>query len=162
MLKFTIHIIPKAQMRTEPGVIKLANGKFRGTVHKKKKQRSHEETIKAFLVPHQPETPLSGALLLGLRVYLPAPQGKPAWFTGKPKDFRELVRQGKVRPISKPDMDNLVKQIKDCMTQCRFWKDDAQVVGYLPCTGKYYSDSPRWEIEIVQLHSELYRETGKR
>lgn len=157
-MKFIIPIKPTAQMRTEPGVIRLANGKVRGTVHKKKKQRNHEETIKAFLVPHQPAIPLSGALLLGLRVYLPIPQGKPKWFAGKPKEFHELARQGKVRPISKPDMDNLIKQIKDCMTQCRFWKDDARVVGYLPCIGKYYSDEPRWEIEVVPLHPELYKD----
>ena len=29
--------------------------------------------------------------------------------------------------LSKPDTDNLVKMLKDCMTQCAYWKDDAQV-----------------------------------
>lgn len=29
---------------------------------------------------------------------------------------------------SKPDTDNLQKLLKDCMTACRFWKDDALVV----------------------------------
>lgn len=29
---------------------------------------------------------------------------------------------------TKPDTDNLEKMLKDCMTRCRFWKDDAQVV----------------------------------
>ena len=30
--------------------------------------------------------------------------------------------------ITKPDTDNLQKLLKDCMTKCGFWKDDAQVV----------------------------------
>ncbi len=29
---------------------------------------------------------------------------------------------------SKPDTDNLQKLLKDCMTQARFWKDDALIV----------------------------------
>ena len=29
---------------------------------------------------------------------------------------------------TRPDTDNLQKLLKDCMTQVRFWKDDAQVV----------------------------------
>ena len=28
---------------------------------------------------------------------------------------------------SKPDTDNLIKLLKDCMTKVGFWKDDAQV-----------------------------------
>jgi Holliday junction resolvase RusA-like endonuclease len=50
--------------------------------------------------------------------------------------------------VTKPDLDNLLKQIKDCLTQMQFWTDDKLVVGYLPGVGKYYSDRPRWEIEI--------------
>ncbi len=29
--------------------------------------------------------------------------------------------------ITKPDTDNLMKTLKDCMTACGFWWDDAQV-----------------------------------
>lgn len=29
--------------------------------------------------------------------------------------------------ITKPDTDNLQKMLKDCMTRCGFWKDDALV-----------------------------------
>jgi len=29
--------------------------------------------------------------------------------------------------IRRPDTDNLNKLLKDCMTECGFWKDDAQV-----------------------------------
>lgn len=30
--------------------------------------------------------------------------------------------------VTRPDTDNLQKMLKDCMTRCGYWKDDAQVV----------------------------------
>ena len=39
------------------------------------------------------------------------------------------------------------------VSQMRYWTDDAMVVEYLPGTGKYYSDSPRWEIEILPMEA---------
>ena len=142
-MKLIIPIEPKAQMRTEPSVIRLADGTYRGGTHKKAKQRSREETLKAFLALHQPETPFEGPLLFGLKAYLPMPK------MSREKTAQALA--GVLRPTTKPDLDNLIKQIKDCLSQMRYWGDDKQVVGYLPHTGKYYSDQPRWEIEIVEF-----------
>lgn len=34
---------------------------------------------------------------------------------------------------SKPDTDNMMKALKDCLTKCRFWKDDAQVYREVAC-----------------------------
>lgn len=60
---------------------------------------------------------------------------------------------------SKPDTDNLNKMLKDCMTRCGFWFDDAQVcreiiekywVQYAPC-GIF--------IRIRDLVPEILRET---
>ncbi len=59
-----------------------------------------------------------------------------------------------LRPVTKPDMDNLLKHVKDCLSMQRFWIDDRIVVGYLAGTGKYYSERPRWEIEIARLENE--------
>ena len=157
-MKIVIPIKPTAQMRTAVGVIKFRDGSTRGNAHKQKKQVSNENTIKAFLAQYKPARPLSGALLLGLRVYLPLLKNKPKWFNGTSKEFRALALKGVVRPISKPDMDNLTKQIKDCMTQCEIWTDDSRVVGYLSHFGKYYSEEPRWEIEVVPFHPELYQD----
>ena len=40
--------------------------------------------------------------------------------------------------ITKPDTDNLQKLLKDCMTHCGFWKDDALVCSEV-CE-KFWSD----------------------
>ena len=51
--------------------------------------------------------------------------------------------------MSKPDTDNLQKMLKDCMTACGFWYDDAQVVE--EHIGKYWSDTPGIWIQIDSL-----------
>ncbi len=41
------------------------------------------------------------------------------WIFCKPKSAKGIFK------TTKPDTDNLVKTLKDCMTKCGFWKDDA-------------------------------------
>lgn len=79
--------------------------------------------------------------MLGVKVYLPVAKSKPA-------KFRRAALAGEIRPQVKPDLDNAIKNIKDVLTEMGFWEDDRQVVEYLPGTGKWYSDHPRWEVEI--------------
>ena len=50
---------------------------------------------------------------------------------------------------SKPDTDNLQKLLKDCMTKCGFWKDDALVCSEL-CE-KFWADFPGIFIHIEEL-----------
>jgi Holliday junction resolvase len=138
-MKLTIHIIPTAQMRARHGVV---NGFSR--TYKDPKQAQREAGLMALLSPHQPDMPLEGPLLLGVRAYMPIPGSKS-------KKFKAEAAAGVIRPTTKPDLDNLIKFAKDCLTMMRFWGDDKQVVGYLPQTGKYYSDNPRWELEIIEF-----------
>ena len=42
--------------------------------------------------------------------------------------FRRPKRCSGIFKTTKPDTDNLIKTLKDCMTRCGFWKDDALVV----------------------------------
>lgn len=83
---------------------------------------------------HKPKEPLSGAL--SLRVIWLFPRGK----NHKHGEWR----------TTKPDTDNLQKLLKDCMTTCGFWKDDAQVVS--ETVEKRWSDEPCGiYIEITDL-----------
>jgi len=50
---------------------------------------------------------------------------------------------------SKPDTDNLVKLLKDVMTELRFWKDDAQVASEV--IEKYWSDLPGIYVKVESL-----------
>lgn len=51
--------------------------------------------------------------------------------------------------IIKPDTDNLQKLLKDCMTACNFWRDDALVASEL--VEKFWSDIPGIYIRIEEL-----------
>ena len=80
--------------------------------------------LSAHLAVHKPSKPLTGPI--SLRVLWLFPKGKSH-------------RNGEWR-ITKPDTDNLQKLLKDCMTRCGFWNDDAQVVREI--AEKRWSDDP--------------------
>lgn len=137
-MKIIVPIIPKGQMRARHAVI---NGFSR--TYKDPRQAKEEEALMSLLGRFQPAEPMEGPLLLGVKAFLPIPASKP-------KAWKVAALVGAIRPTTKPDLDNLLKHVKDCLSMLGFWGDDRQVVGYLPHTGKWYSDRPRWEIEIVE------------
>lgn len=51
--------------------------------------------------------------------------------------------------ITKPDTDNLQKLLKDCMTACGFWKDDALVASEI--VEKFWAEIPGIYIRIEEL-----------
>lgn len=66
----------------------------------------------AHLLTYRPDKPFEGAVSLST-----------VWLFPKGKSHSH----GEWR-TTRPDTDNLQKMLKDCMTKCGFWKDDAQVV----------------------------------
>lgn len=51
--------------------------------------------------------------------------------------------------ITKPDTDNLQKLLKDCMTMCGFWEDDALVASEI--VEKFWAEVPGIYIRIEEL-----------
>lgn len=51
--------------------------------------------------------------------------------------------------ITKPDTDNLQKLLKDCMTMCGFWKDDALVASEI--VEKFWAEVPGIYVRIEEL-----------
>lgn len=95
-----------------------------------------KELLIAHLLPHRPDKPLTGPVSLST-----------VWLFPKGKSHRH----GEWR-ITKPDTDNLQKLLKDCMTRCGYWKDDAQVV--CEAVEKRWSDEPSGiYIEINSLEA---------
>ena len=83
---------------------------------------------------------LDGALYLGIKIFRPIPKSMS-------KKKALAAENGEIRPITKPDLDNYIKCVKDALKGI-VWKDDSQVIGYIEPTGKYYSSKPRIEIEV--------------
>ena len=57
-------------------------------------------------------------------------------------------RDGEYR-VTRPDTDNLQKLLKDCMTLCGFWEDDALVASEL--VEKFWAEKPGIYIRIEEL-----------
>jgi Holliday junction resolvase RusA-like endonuclease len=73
---------------------------------------------------------------------------RPLSHYGTGKNRNKLKSASPEWHSKKPDLDNLVKFVKDCLNGIA-WKDDAQVVT-LAATKKY-DENPRTMIEINQF-----------
>lgn len=102
---------------------------------------SDKKDMKKIIRFMSPRKPLEGALSVNLTIYR-----KPQKSLSKRK--REAAEQGLIRPTVKPDIDNKIKLILDCMTGMLF-KDDNQIVELN--AKEYYSVNPRIEVKIIEL-----------
>lgn len=130
-MKFFLEIEPPtatAQMKK----VSIING--RPVFYEPSSVKEAKRLLLRSLIRHAPKSPLTGPLALHAVWLYPA---------GKSH------RAGTWR-VTRPDTDNIEKLLKDCMTKCGFWKDDAQVVKEI--VEKRWSDDPTGiEIEIVEL-----------
>lgn len=136
-INMIIDIPPRGKMRPRVSVVR---GRPFMYVHKT--QRNYEQSLQNAMAPFLPREPILGPVSLMVKAFIPTP-----------KNFSlasELeAKNGHIRPTGKPDIDNLIKNIMDCMVRAGCLRDDNQVVELLHGTGKFYGDPPRWEIKIV-------------
>lgn len=76
-------------------------------------------------------------------------------FRAIPKSLSKIKREsaikGRIRPTTKPDIDNYVKQVFDALNGL-IWEDDAQIVTVH--ARKFYDEIPRLEIDINTVNSD--------
>ena len=109
-----------------------------------KKSSDFKDYVRLAASQYAPERLLEGPLKIELKFYRPIPKALSV-----KKSLQ--AEEGKIRPISKPDVDNYVKGVKDALKGV-IWQDDSQVVDLI--AGKWYSNKPRVEITIVSLEGE--------
>lgn len=136
MIEFTVLGEPVAQGRPRASTI---HGKVR--MYDPNKSKDFKRYVKLVASQHAPKALLLGPLTMSVTVYKPSLKS----FSKKKKAAAEA---GTLRPITKPDVDNYVKGIKDAMKGV-IWKDDSQVVDLL--VSKFYSERPRIEVRIESL-----------
>lgn len=137
-LTFSLPIMPTAQQR--PRHARFGN---RDVTYKSADQQGNERTLEACLLPYRPGKPLGGPLELSFSAIFPIPR---SW----PKRRREAALRGKMWHTSRPDTDNLAKQLKDAMTRLGFWQDDRQVAAFGHCE-KIYGEYGEWRISVRML-----------
>jgi Holliday junction resolvase RusA-like endonuclease len=92
--------------------------------------------LSAALAQHRPDKPYTVGVQLVVKWLFPI-RGK----CHKHGDYK----------TTRPDTDNLQKMLKDCMTKCGFWKDDALVASEI-CE-KFWADVPGIWIYIEELEN---------
>lgn len=91
-----------------------------GTLYPDMSVKVAKEKFLAHLDKHKPEYPLRAPIYLMV-----------IWY------FHSDKYPDRTPKITKPDTDNMIKLLKDCMTKKGFWKDDAHVVYEI--NGKYWT-----------------------
>lgn len=91
------------------------------------------EKLTAHLSRFAPDREFKGAVRLTVKWLFP---------TGKHH------RDGEYK-TTRPDTDNLIKLLKDCMTELHFWHDDAQVASEI--NEKFYADTTGIYIRLEEL-----------
>lgn len=103
------------------GTAQMKRANFRnGTFFEGKDIKAAREFYLSEIGPEAPETPFNGPISVSVEFYYP---------------IKDKSKKGQFK-TSRPDCDNLVKLLLDCMTQLRFWDDDAQIA-ILKITKKY-------------------------
>ena len=96
--------------------------------------------LMADLAKYRPQKPYSVGVMLVVKWLFPKGRHK----------------NGEYR-ITKPDTDNLQKLLKDCMTKCGYWKDDALVAS--EHVEKFWAEVPGIYVKIEELEDTNERDT---
>ncbi|ELK47205.1 RusA family crossover junction endodeoxyribonuclease [Halobacillus sp. BAB-2008] len=137
MIQFTVLGEPVAQGRPRAG--KSKNGKT--VLYDPPKSKGFKQYVGLVASQHAPSELLEGPLSVKVKVY------KPSLKSSSKKRTAE-AEAGLFRPVTKPDVDNYVKGIKDALNKV-IWNDDSQVVELT--VSKWYSAKPRVEVQIMEL-----------
>jgi Holliday junction resolvase RusA-like endonuclease len=107
------------------------------------KSRNYKAYVRMLAAEAYQGPPLEGPVSLCVTVYRQPPS---SW--SKSKIAHALAKH--IRPITKPDLSNVVKGIEDALKGL-VWRDDSQVVDLY--FQKWYSNDPKVEVEIHEISS---------
>lgn len=118
-MQFFMPMIPPSKTHQEKQVAVI---KGKPVFYEPQELKTVRNKLMAHLAPFAPCDKMTGPVRLVVKWLFPV--------TGDHKNGEYKT--------TKPDTDNLQKMLKDCMTDCGFWKDDAQVVSEI--VEKFYAD----------------------
>ena len=129
MKEFFMAMIPPTVTSQEHKIV-VRNGK--GFFYDPPELKAARQKLTAHLRRHSPDEPYRSGVKLTAKWIFPA--------GSRPVGTYRTTR---------PDTDNLQKLLKDCMTRCGFWEDDALVASEL--VEKFWGDPPGIYIRIEEL-----------
>jgi Holliday junction resolvase RusA-like endonuclease len=129
LIQFFMPMVPPT-VTAQEHKIAVRNGK--PIVYDTSEIKSAKSKLTAYLAEHKPEQPFACGVRLIVKWCFP----------------RGEHQTGTYR-TTRPDTDNLQKLLKDCMTKCGFWKDDALVCSEI--TEKFWAEIPGIWIRIEEV-----------
>lgn len=108
--------------------------------YKPKNVVSAENLLMTALFPHKPSEPFGGALSVSIRFF----------FAYRKTEKKSITNSGIIIPkLTKPDLDNMSKNVLDAMTRLGFWQDDALICDLN--LQKFYAPQGKISFKIEQL-----------
>ena len=112
----------------------------KGFTYTPAKTMNYETLVKELFIISK-QIKLDGMLQAEIRCYFKIPKSAT-------KGKLLAMQHNIVRPVKRPDTDNLAKICLDALNGLAY-KDDSQIVELF--VGKYYSNDPRVEIKIAEI-----------
>ena len=114
-LAFRVDCTPPTATAQQKGAF-VCGGRVR--FYTKKKVRQGENFLAALIAPHRPDVPFSGPVSLFVH-----------WtFPYRKSERKSVTKAGVGVPhTSRPDLDNIEKNLLDVLTRLSFWTDDSLV-----------------------------------
>lgn len=147
MVKFIVYGEPKGKQRPKFSAQKSKDGERTfAKAYTPKQTVMYENQIKAEYGNQCDNFRFPDDAMLDVRIFA---------FYGIPKSTskkrRRMMIEGKIRPVKKPDFDNVAKVVCDSLNNIAY-RDDAMIVDGM--FRKYYGEQPRVEVTIRQVGGE--------
>lgn len=114
------------------------------TARDPEKSRNYKKIVRFYARRSKPPDILKTALIVHIDIFKKPPKS----ISGVKKNA-EALKNETMRPVTKPDVDNYAKGIKDACTGI-LWVDDSQVVELL--VRKFYSMNPRAVVKVREIN----------
>ena len=139
-IQFWIPWAVKAKQGDRVQVVTRPSGAVYAKHHTSIAVKQNANALAALMLPYRPESPLVGPLSLAIDVVFP-------WLSKHKAKTR--VPGNLVWKATKPDADNLAKQVCDVLQAARFYAGDQQIAS-LSVT-KRFGDAPQLGIRLTEL-----------
>lgn len=140
-LLFVLPIVPKGQMRARSRAVTSKSGKPYAMTYKAAEQKNREDGLKALLRQAIASSESASELPTTRPVSITIVADMP-----KAASWSKKRKANPGHHTSRPDVDNLAKQVLDCCNGM-LWVDDSQVFSLL--ISKRYSNTPKYVIEML-------------
>jgi Holliday junction resolvase RusA-like endonuclease len=108
-------------------------------VYTPKETTDYEKLVRFYFNEKYLNMSLTGEIKIHVKAYFTIPKSLP-------KTKKQHMLMGLIRPVKKPDWDNIGKIVTDALNDVAY-HDDSQVVD--AHVEKFYSDKPRVEVTLI-------------